>query len=92
MYSLVGVVSGDRSGARGRVDPSASIAMVKPNTSSPMMVSAPTANVSSIWAIEDADWDCDSVSDWSDEIVIEIDNDGDPGPVGARDTDPLGVD
>ena len=85
-------MSDDRSGERGRVDPSASIAIVNPNTSSPMIVEAPTAKVSSIWDIEEADWDCNSDSDWSDEIVIEIDTDGDSGPVGARDIDPLGVD
>jgi hypothetical protein len=57
-----------------------------------MIVSAPTANVSSIGAIGEADSICDSDPDGREEMVIEIDNDGDSGPVGARDIDPLGVD
>jgi len=83
---------GDVSGDCGLVVPSASMEIVRPNTSSPMMVSAPTAKVWSLISTEEADWMWDGEPVVSGDGVIEFEMDEEP-PLGSTlDIDPFGVD
>jgi hypothetical protein len=74
------------------VVPSASIEIVNPKTSSPMIVSAPTAKVSSMGGSGEADPICDPESEVSEEMVMDIDMDEESRGGAALDTDPFGVD